>query len=217
MKIETIPYKLYLENIPKFGKYILCQQTENEILVYQAFNNQIADYAVQNQKFGGTDYSFSRMTWIKPNFLWMMYRCGWAEKENQERVLGIWITKKGFTKILEDSVYSSFQLEIYLTRENWKAELNSKNVRLQWDPDHNIYGEKQERKAIQLGLKNKIVREFNQEMIREIVDLTDFVKEQKLKIDNKKIESLKVPKEVCFRTGNEKLNEILRLEKGHHT
>jgi len=25
----------------------------------------------------------NRMTWIKPNFLWMMYRSGWASKKNQ--------------------------------------------------------------------------------------------------------------------------------------
>nr|KAG5695486.1 hypothetical protein BaRGS_011328 [Batillaria attramentaria] len=26
-------------------------------------------------RFGGGGYSFSRMSWIKTNFLWMMYRC----------------------------------------------------------------------------------------------------------------------------------------------
>ncbi len=38
----------------------------------------------------------NRMTWIKPNFLWMMYRSGWAVKKNQERILAIKLTKKGF-------------------------------------------------------------------------------------------------------------------------
>ncbi|MFM7854759.1 MAG: DUF4291 family protein [Flammeovirgaceae bacterium] len=27
--------------------------------------------------------SLNRMTWMKPNFLWMMYRSGWATKHNQ--------------------------------------------------------------------------------------------------------------------------------------
>jgi hypothetical protein len=36
------------------------------------------------------------MTWIKPSFLWMMYRCGWATKPGQERVLAIQITREGF-------------------------------------------------------------------------------------------------------------------------
>jgi len=28
------------------------------------------------------------MSWIKPNFLWMMYRCGWGTKEGQQVTLG---------------------------------------------------------------------------------------------------------------------------------
>ena len=51
-------------------------------------------------RFGGPDYNPDRMSWIKPNFMWMMYRCGWAQKTNQERVLAIRITKEGFEDIL---------------------------------------------------------------------------------------------------------------------
>ncbi len=213
MEIEFIPYNEYLNQIPKSGHHILGQQTDEKILVYQAFNNQIADYAINNQRFGGNHYSFSRMTWIKPNFLWMMYRCGWAEKINQERVLGIWITKNGFTKILKEAVYSSFKSDIYGSKEKWKEELNAKNVRLQWDPDHNIYGEKQERRAIQLGLKNELVIDFNQNMIQEIIDLSDFVKNSKLIIDNGELEKLTVPKETVFKTEIEALNQKLKIEK----
>ena len=54
------------------------------VVVYQAFNPEIAQYAVQNQHFGGPAYNFNRMSWIKTNFLWMMYRSGWATKKNQE-------------------------------------------------------------------------------------------------------------------------------------
>jgi hypothetical protein len=32
------------------------------------------------------------LTWIKPPFLWMMYRCGWATKPGQETVLDVAIT-----------------------------------------------------------------------------------------------------------------------------
>ena len=211
MKIKTIPYHDYLKEVPKTGHHILGQQREGEILVYQAFNKQIAVYAVQNQKFGGKHYRFTRMTWIKPNFLWMMYRCGWAEKVNQESVLGIWITKAGFTKILSEAVYSSFKPEIYASQADWKEELNTKNVRLQWDPDHDIYGEKQERRAIQLGLRDEILMKFHQSMIKEIIDCTDFVKEQKTIIDKAEIASLLVPQETIFRTDIADLNKKLKI------
>ncbi|MGD1842836.1 MAG: DUF4291 domain-containing protein [Thermonemataceae bacterium] len=211
MKIETIPYSEYLASVPESGYHILGQQRADEILVYQAFNPSIAEYAVQNQRFGGNHYSFSRMTWIKPNFLWMMYRCGWAEKVNQESVLGIWLTKEGFTKILEEAVYSSYQPSVYSSKENWQAALNTKNARLQWDPDHDIYGAKQQRRAIQLGLKNELVATFNEHMIKEIIDITTFVKEQKAMIDRGEITALQVPKETVFKTTNQALNERLKI------
>ena len=95
--------------IPGKGQHILAQQADETIIVYQAYSNAIAGYAVKNQKFGGDSFSFNRMTWIKPNFLWMMYRCGWAMKENQERVLAITISKNFFDEILSKAVYSSFK------------------------------------------------------------------------------------------------------------
>ncbi|MFT5999906.1 MAG: hypothetical protein ACI81P_002365 [Neolewinella sp.] len=39
-----------------------------------------------HQQLGGPAFSYQRMSWIKPNFLWMMYRCGWAKKQDQERL-----------------------------------------------------------------------------------------------------------------------------------
>lgn len=34
--------------------------------------------------------------WITPSFLWMMYRCGWAARPGQKRVLSIEVTRRGF-------------------------------------------------------------------------------------------------------------------------
>jgi len=210
MNIETIPYSQYLERIPKEGRCILGQQKNEQIIVYQAYNHSIANFAVENQCFGGHAYSYSRMSWIKPNFLWMMYRCGWAQKENQERVLGIWISKSDFDLILQASVFSSYQENIYKTHENWKSELAIKPVRLQWDPDHDIYGNKQDRKAIQLGIKGDLLVKFGKEMITEIIDLTEFVKQQKEIIDSGKLDKLQVPKEWTY----EPKNEEIRLQIG---
>jgi len=51
-------------------------------------------------RFGG-NFSFQRMSWIKTNFLWMMYRCGWAQKPNQERILAVKIPREHFDTILK--------------------------------------------------------------------------------------------------------------------
>ena len=51
MNIETIPYKQYCETIPKDGRCILGQQKDNQIIVYQAYNNSIADFAIKKSIF----------------------------------------------------------------------------------------------------------------------------------------------------------------------
>ncbi|MEM6965973.1 MAG: DUF4291 domain-containing protein [Bacteroidota bacterium] len=176
--MKTEKYIEQQKHLPTEGKYIIAQSDAEAITVYQAFNHQIANYAVANQKFGGSSYSFNRMTWIKPNFMWMMYRAGWATKPNQERILGLKIKHEGFQKILLEAVHSSFQAHLYPTREDWQHALANSQVRLQWDPDHNPIGEKLTRKAIQLGLRGEFLKQFNGEWLTEIIDMTDFVKTQ---------------------------------------
>ena len=70
---------------------------DKTIRVYQAYNDVIANEALELGKFG-RNFSMTRMTWIKPSFLWMMYRSGWGKKKNQERILAIDIKGKVLMK-----------------------------------------------------------------------------------------------------------------------
>src|SRR5579863_6881505 len=194
MKIKCEKYQLVHERLPKEGQYIIGHQTSDSIVVYQAYKHSIADYAIKHQALGGSEYSFNRMSWIKPNFLWMMYRCGWAEKVNQERVLAIWVRKGTLEVILENAVISSFNASCYENQESWKQALDEKEVRLQWDPDHDPYGAKLMRRAIQLGLKGEILRNFGRQ-IELIEDITDFVRAQKRHVDGERLDLLEVPVE----------------------
>ncbi|KXX67104.1 hypothetical protein AVL50_29325 [Flammeovirga sp. SJP92] len=210
MNINHEKYTIQENKLPSTGKHIIGQYDDESIIVYQAYNSKIANYAVAHQTFGGS-FSFNRMTWIKPNFLWMMYRAGWASKENQERILAIRIKKEGFIEILEEAVHSTFKPNIYSTHEAWKEAMNHSNVRLQWDPAHDPYGEKKDRKAIQLGLKGSTLEKFCQEWILEISDITDFVKAEKLKLDTNGIEELTVPVERTFEVQSLPLNKKLEM------
>src|SRR5215831_13463338 len=75
---------------------------DRTITVYQAYSPAIAAPAVAAGRFV-PPFSRDRMTWIKPSFLWMMYRSGWATKVGQERVLAITIDREGFEWALERS------------------------------------------------------------------------------------------------------------------
>ena len=151
IQLETEKYLAAINRLPKQGQHIIAFQQDSMVVVYQAYNLQIADHAVKHQSFGGAHYSYNRMSWIKPNFLWMMYRCGWASKENQERVLAIWIDKTDFENVLREAVFSTFNPAHYTNHDEWKTELSKKEVRLQWDPDHDPFGHKLTRRAIQIG------------------------------------------------------------------
>lgn len=210
-----IAFNLYAEmnkRWPAKGQHIMGYYNDDNIVIYQAYNHQIADYGMTHQSFGGPHYSFNRMSWIKPNFLWMMYRCGWASKESQERVLAIWISREFFVQILGDAVYSSFNALVYQDHDKWREELARKEVRLQWDPDHDPFGNKQNRRAVQLGMKGKTLEIFCKEKILKIEDLTPFVKEQKMNLDNDLLSNLMVPEEKVFDINDETLRNKLGID-----
>src|SRR5687768_13253132 len=149
--MKTEKYTEQEKRLPKKGRQIIGRKEDGNIIVYQAFNPNIAKYAVEHQQFGGPHYSFNRMSWIKPGFLWMMHRAGWAAKENQQQILAISLPVVHLKTILSQATISSYDKELFATQEKWKTELDKTGVRLQWDPDHDPFGNKQERKAIQIG------------------------------------------------------------------
>ena len=157
--MKTSLYCEQKELWPKSGQHILAQYNEHSIIVYQAYRPSIAHYAIEHQKFGG-DFKYTRMSWIKPNFLWMMYRSGWATKEGQEHILAIEIPRSLFDKFLLTAIASTWNLHQFPTQEKWKAALSSSEVRLQWDPDHSPNGASLERRAIQIGLRGKMLEQF---------------------------------------------------------
>ncbi|KAL8584783.1 hypothetical protein ACOMHN_035702 [Nucella lapillus] len=174
---------------PSSGKHILASYDDRSIVVYQAFCPAIAQAAVKNQKFGGGGFSFTRMSWIKTNFLWMMYRCGWATKPKQERVLAVRISLEGFNHILAEATSVEFQ----------KSQgLKDCKVRLQWDPDHTPTGEKKARRAIQLGLKDEILMKYCTEWIVSITDVTPFVQYQHNVLQKRGNESVSIPLERVY-------------------
>lgn len=67
-------------------------------------------------------------------------------------ILGLRIRRVFFDSILAQAVASTYQPDIYASREAWKAAVDTSEVRLQWDPDHDPQGAKLNRRAVQLGL-----------------------------------------------------------------
>ena len=72
---------------------------ERRIIVYQAYNDAIADAAVKGNSFKAPMeaglWKPTRMTWVKPSAVWMAYRCGWTtmKDKNQARVLALHLSR----------------------------------------------------------------------------------------------------------------------------
>ena len=183
---------------PEAGRHVLAQYDTDAVVVYQAYRPSIGLYAAEHQHFGGPDFSLSRMSWIKPNFLWMMYRSGWGTKDGQTVVLAIRLKRSGFDQILSQAVHSSFDPSVYGTSERWKKAVETSPVRLQWDPDHHPSGAKEERRAIQLGLEGEALRKYVEEWTVSIEDISPFVAEQNSILKSQGTGSLATPVENVY-------------------
>jgi len=167
---------------PERGEHILAHQDADTIVVYQAYRPEIGQWAIRHGQLGGPAFSFNRMSWVKPNFLWMMYRSGWGTKEGQEVTLGLRIRRTFFDRLLSEAVPSSFEASGMQDRDAWVAAVQASDVRLQWDPDHAPDGARLERRAVQLGLRGAALAELAEAALLEVIDMTEFVAEQRTRI-----------------------------------
>ena len=125
----------------------------------------------------------------------MMYRSDWASKQGQERILAIDLKREGFDEIVRNAVLSSFREVSDLSKEEWKEKLENSEVRCQWDPDVDIYGNPIGRRAIQLGIKGETVRKYVNEWIVNITDITDKVIKMRNSIKNRTFSESVLPQE----------------------
>ncbi|MFE0606166.1 DUF4291 domain-containing protein [Streptomyces sp. NPDC058892] len=135
------------------------------IVVYQAYGPAIADAALRAGRFAAP-FSFHRMTWIKPSFLWLMHRSNWAGKPGQERVLGVRMTRQGWEEALSRAVLTTAE----------PTALARAAVHVQWDPERSSRGAALNHYSIQVGIGRHLIRTFNDEWIVGITDCTPAVR-----------------------------------------
>ena len=201
MTLVTESYAAHVACWPRAGRHILAQFTDDAVVVYQAYRPAIGHFAARHKFFGGT-FSLNRMSWIKPNFLWMMYRSGWGTKEGQEVTLAIWLQRTAFDDILRQAVPSSFAPAVYADEAAWKRAVAQSSVRLQWDPDHAPDGSALERRAIQLGLRGDMLTQYARAWIVDIEDISDVVAEQRPRAQLGDHGRLMAPREKVYPIGD---------------
>lgn len=204
MSISTERYLEQQRRWPPSGRHILAHFDEQTIIVYQAYCPATGLFAARNGFFG-EGFSYNRMSWIKPNFLWMMYRSNWGRSQGQEVVLAVRLKRTFFDSLLERAVPSSFDPTDFECHEAWKAAVEASDVRLQWDPDHRPNGTKEERRAIQLGLRGATLDAYGKREIVEIIDMSKFVASQRENAEFDRFDQLMTPVERPYRPTREEV------------
>ncbi|MGW3184241.1 DUF4291 domain-containing protein [Kitasatospora sp. NPDC001119] len=145
--------------------------TDSTVTVYQAYAPEIGLPAARDGHFPAA-WKRDRMTWIKPSFLWMMYRCGWARKEGQETVLAVDITREGFEWALRNSCLSHYERGLHPDRASWQRRLKRSPARVQWDPERDLHLRPLPHRSLQLGLTGEAAARYAEEWIVAVEDVT---------------------------------------------
>ncbi|MER6271564.1 DUF4291 domain-containing protein [Streptomyces sp900105755] len=117
------------------------------------------------------------LTWIKPSFLRMMYRCGWGAKEGQETVLAVEISRDGFDWALRNACLSSYARGVHADRAAWQRQLKRAPARVQWDPERDLHLQPRPYRSLQLGLSGEAARRYADEWTVAIRDVTPLAHE----------------------------------------
>jgi len=150
--------------------------TASTITVYQAYAPSIGLPAARDGRFPA-GWKRDRMTWIKPSFLWMMYRCGWGEKEGQETVLAVEISREGFVWALRNACLSHYVPGLHTDQADWKRQLRRSPARVQWDPERDLRLQPLPYRSLQLGLSGEAVERYADEWIVSVSDVTPLAHE----------------------------------------
>lgn len=190
-----------------YAKEIFARYDRQCIRVYQAYNAVIAKEAVEQQTFGES-FNFDHVTWIKPSFLWLMYRSNWGTKKNQEYILDIYLAE--FNKLLEKAVLTSPDSTSY-TGEQWEKAFSETTVYCQWDPNRKVSGNVIGRAAIQIGIKGSSLRELLETGICRIEDLTPMVRKWNKQRKSGKLDVKELPSERLYPVMNKEVRGRLAM------
>ena len=157
------------------AKYeIRANYDKDTIVIYQAYAPNIAEPAIKQQRFV-SPFSFHRMTWIKPSFLWLMHRSNWGQRNGQQRTLAIHITRNGWDKALSMGILTHPEPLIYPNPSAWETQFKNAYVHIQWDTERSLRGAGLNYFSIQVGISRHLIREYVDEWIVKVEDLTHTV------------------------------------------
>ncbi|KAI9723661.1 MAG: hypothetical protein M1812_000961 [Candelaria pacifica] len=159
------------------SKQIRALYDDDIVTVYQAYSSTIASAAVKEQKLSASPaFKLDRMSWIKPSWCWMMYRCGYSYKDTrQECVLALRMKHEHFQKLLAGATLA----------QNVTPSTHRDSARVQWDPERGPRLERLEDvRSIQIGIPAALMKVWVDEWIESIEDVTEKARSMRSMLDS---------------------------------
>ena len=117
---------------------------------------------------------------------------------NQENILAIDMKRNAFDFLVQNAIMSTYKEDMGISYAEWKEQIKKSDIRCQWDPERDVFGNPLKYRSIQLGLRGEAVKKFVNEWIVNISDVTDYVKELSKKKNSGEDISLLLPKEKIY-------------------
>ena len=105
-----------------------------------------------------------------------MHRSNWGLKSAQERVLCVRVARAGWEKALSLACLTSFVPGLFANPDEWAVRFAAAPVHLQWDPERTLRGTGLPHSSIQVGLSRHVIREYVDEWVTGIEDITPRVR-----------------------------------------
>lgn len=150
---------------------IRADSDRDTIVVYQAYSDAIADAALRAGRFV-PPFSFQRMTWIKPSYLWLMARSHWGTRANQTRILAVRLARSGWQTALSEGVLTAFEPRVHRTCDAWQAAFDTAPIHIQWDSERSFAGRPLNYQSLQVGISRQRIQDYVSHWVVEIRDLT---------------------------------------------
>ncbi len=94
-----------------------------------------------------------------------------------EAIAKIKLSHEAFTEIIDQSIGTHWDQEVFSTEDDWQRNLNRSDVIHQWDPERDIVGKRLDRQAIQIRIRGTVIRKYVSDYIIGVEDVSPLVHE----------------------------------------
>jgi hypothetical protein len=161
--------------LPASGRHLLAQFDADTVTVFQSFDREVGDYAIEKGCFGGPAFRRDRSSAIRLSLLDVLSRSDWGEKPGREVTLALRLRREAFDVLLRQAIHSAYPEGVYPSKRSWQLATRYSSVSITWSPDRDLAGCELSRYCARFGIRDRSLVMFASEWIDDVIDLSGWV------------------------------------------